>query len=98
MSKERLLRVEELALAVGVSVKTVNNWYAFKQAEPEHELAKLLPDFQQSHARATRLWKFGDIWRVKEFQSRITTGRNGSMGVVTQKYVKKENKADEQTR
>jgi hypothetical protein len=89
MAKERTMKVEELALAVGVSVKTINNWYAFKQAEPDNELAKLLPEFQQEHPRATRTWKFSDIWRVKDFQSRIITGRNGHMGVITQKYVKK---------
>lgn len=89
MSKERTMKVEELALAVGVSVKTVNNWYAFKQVEPDNELAKLLPEFQQEHPRGTRLWKFSDIWRVKDFQSRIKIGRNGHMGIITQKYVKK---------
>ena len=89
MSKERTMKVEELALAVRVSVKTVNNWYAFKQAEPESELAKLLPEFQQEHPRGTRLWKFSDIWRVKDFQSRIKIGRNGHIGIITQKYVKK---------
>lgn len=91
MMADRLIKVEELAVAVGVSVKTINNWYAFKQAEPKHELAKLLPDFKQEHPRATRLWKFSDVWRVKDFQSRIKTGRNGAMGIITQKYVKKEN-------
>lgn len=90
--KERMIKIEELALAVGVSVKTVNNWYAFKQAEPNNELSKLLPEFQQEHPRATRLWKFSDIWRVKDFQSKIKIGRNGSMGSITQKYVKKETK------
>lgn len=86
---ERSIKVEELALAVGVSVKTINNWYAFRQAEPEHELAKLLPDFQQDHPRGTRTWKVSDIWRMKDFQSKITAGRNGVMGSITQKYVKK---------
>lgn len=89
--KERTIRVEELALAVGVSVKTINNWYAFKQADPQNELAKMLPDFTQEYPRATRFWKFSDIWKIKEFQSKVTVGRNGSMGIITQKYVKKEN-------
>ena len=88
---ERMIRVEELALAVGVSVMTINNWYAFKKADPDNELSKLLPDFKQDNPRGTRLWKFNDIWRIKDFQSRIKIGRNGQMGVITQKYVKKEN-------
>ena len=88
-TKERRIKVEELALSVGVSVKTINNWYAFKQAEPDHELSKLLPDFEQDHARGTRTWKFSDIWKVKAFKERIPIGRNGAMGSITQKYVKK---------
>lgn len=87
--KERMIKVEELALAVGVSVNTVNNWYAFKRAEPDNELSKILPSFEQRNPRSTRLWKFSDIWRVKDFQSKIKIGRNGSMGVITQRYVKK---------
>jgi len=92
--KEREIRIEELAVAVGVSVKTVNNWYAFKEAEPDHELAKLLPNFTQSHPRGTRSWKIGDIWRIKEFKSKIKTGRNGVMGAVTQKYKKEKKYAE----
>lgn len=89
MAEERTIRIEELALAVGVSVKTVNNWYAFKKAKPDDELSKLLPEFEQENATSPRMWKFGDIWRIKDFQSRIKTGRNGYMGIITQKYVKK---------
>lgn len=94
MAKERMIKVEELALAVGVSVKAINNWYAFKQAEPDNELSKLLPDFQQQGPRTTRLWKFSDIWRVKDFQSRIKIGRNGAMGIITQKYKNKAKKGE----
>lgn len=90
--KERAIKVEELALAVGVSVKTVNNWYAFKQADPQNELAKMLPDFTQEHPRATRFWKYSDIWKIKDFKSKVIIGRNGHMGSITQKYVKKESK------
>ena len=88
---ERMIRVEELALAVGVSVMTINNWYAFKKADPDNELSKLLPDFKQDNPRGTRLCKFNDIWRIKDSQSRIKIGRTAQMGVITQKYVKKEN-------
>ncbi len=86
---DRMIKVEELALAVGVSVKTINNWYAFKKAEPDSELAKLLPNFEQKGSRGTRLWKLGDVWKVQQFKSNIISGRNGTMGKVTQKYVRK---------
>jgi predicted DNA-binding transcriptional regulator AlpA len=89
--EERLLKVEEVALLVGSSVKTINNWYAWKKVEPEHELAKLLPDFIQTGSRKTRYWKQGDIWMLIKFKQSLPKGRNGVLGKVTQKYyVKKE--------
>jgi len=86
----RMLKVEEVALSVGVSTKTINNWYAFKRACPDNEYASLLPDFQQEHPRATRLWNVDDVWRLIDFKSRMVIGRNGEMGIITQKYIKKE--------
>lgn len=92
----RMLRVEEVALSVGVSTKTINNWYAYKRACPESELTSLLPEFEQEHPRATRLWKMDDVWRLIEFKTRMVIGRNGEMGIITQKYIKKEK--DNETR
>lgn len=87
----RKLRVEEVALSVGVSVKTINNWYQFKKENPDNKFAKMLPDFQQEHPRATRFWYTEDIWKILEFRKAIPkTGRAGIMGSITQKYIKKE--------
>lgn len=83
---DRLLKVEEVALSVGVSVKTINNWYWFKRDHPEHELAELLPDFIQEGVRQTRYWKRSDLWKLLEFKSRLPVGRNGIMGDITQRY------------
>lgn len=89
---ERMLKVEEVALSVGVSVKTVNSWYKFKRENPENELVQLLPEFTQEHARATRYWKFEDLWKLIQFKSSVKHGRNGFMGSVTQAYLKKGSK------
>ena len=94
---DRLLKVEEVALSVGVSVKTINNWYWFKRDHPEHELAELLPDFIQEGVRQTRYWKREDVWKIITFKQAIPRGRNGIMGEITHKlYVKKEKYRDDE--
>lgn len=84
------LRIEEVALFLGVSVETINIWYRFKKQNPNDEYAKMLPEFEQDNgARSCRWWHQEDLDKFKEFQSARPIGRNGAMGVVTQKYVKK---------
>lgn len=85
------LKITEVAVITGKSVQTINMWYAWKREHPEHELAKLLPEYTQEGERGTRYWNREDIWKFAVFASSIKTGRNGFMGDITQKYVKKEN-------
>lgn len=86
----KLLTIEEVAVSVGVSVQTINIWYRWKKQNPEHERAKMLPDFIQAKQRQVRFWEPQDVMKLIEFKNSVTTGRNGIMGTVTQKYVKKE--------
>lgn len=86
---DRLLNATEVAVIIGSSVPTITSWYKWKAIEPDHELAQLLPDYIQVNPRQTRYWKESDIWKLLEFKSRIPQGRNGILGSVTQKYVKK---------
>lgn len=88
---KRLLKVEEVAVLIGVSVKTINNWYAFKNAYPSNDFSKKLPKPIQSGLRQTRYWKESDIWKLIDFKDNIPKGRNGIMGAITQKYYKKGN-------
>lgn len=90
--ENRKLRVEEVAVMIGSSVKSINNWYMFKKQNPDNELAKLLPEFKQEGTRMTRYWNESDIWKLIEFKQSIPHGRNGIMGSVTQKYYRKDNK------
>ena len=92
---EKMLRIEEVAMATGVSVKTLNNWYWFKREHPEDKLANLLPAYEQEGERQTRRWKQSDIWKLLEFKSKIPKGRNGIMGDITQKYYRKRKKEHE---
>ena len=94
MAEERLLKLEEVAVVVGCSFKTINNWYMFKKAYPDNEYAQILPEFIQDGPRQTRFWRESDIWKLIEFKKAIPQGRNGIMGAITQKYMHKE-KRDE---
>ena len=86
---EKLLRIEEVALLVGASTQTINNWYRWKKLHPEHPLANLLPDYVQEGNRQMRFWKNSDIWSIVEFKNSIPRGRNGILGDITQKRPKK---------
>lgn len=86
----RLLKLEEVAILIGSSGKSINNWYWFKRENPDNEYAKMLPDYIQEGSRQTRYWNEHDIWKLIEFKQCIPKGRNGIMGSVTQKYYHKE--------
>lgn len=88
---EKLLKVQEVSVIIGSSIQTINYWYKWKKSNPENELSKLLPDYKfiQEGGRKTRYWKQSDIWMLLEFKQKIVRGRNGIMGNITQKYVKK---------
>ena len=91
MENDRLLNAQEVAFMIGKSIYTINNWYKWKNKNPNHELAKLLPEYIQQNATSTRYWKQEDLQKLIEFNNRIPKGKNGVMGEVTQKYVKKGN-------
>lgn len=86
---EKLLKIQELAVLLGCSVNTINHWYAYKKMKPDSEFAKILPDFIQQGERQCRFWKQEDVWKLVEFQKNLPKGRNGILGCVTQKYVKR---------
>lgn len=92
MKKEKKLNINELSLAINVSLNTINYWYRFKKHFPEEELSKELPDFEQEGEKATRYWKQSDVWKLIEFKKKVPHGRNGVMGAITQKYVNKTTK------
>lgn len=87
---ERLLKPMEVALLANTTVPTLNMWYKWKKLNPEHELAQLLPEpVRGGYNGNTRFWKESDVYHIIEFKARIPRGRDGIMGEVTQKYVKK---------
>lgn len=86
---ERLLSSQEVALLINRYPSTLTLWYKWKRENPDHELAKLLPDYIQEHPRSKRLWKESDVYKLIEFERNIVMGRKGVMGSVTQRYQKK---------
>ena len=85
------LKITEVSVLIGRSPQTINMWYAWKRRNPNHELANLLPEYEQENERQPRYWNREDMWKLIEFEQMIQVGRNGFMGEITQKYVKKEN-------
>lgn len=91
---EDKLRIEEVAMFVGVSVETINIWYRFKKQHPDDIYALMLPDYSQDGgARSCRYWNASDIDKLIKFKQSRPLGRNGAMGTVTQKYVNKKKEA-----
>ena len=89
--KENRLKIAEVATLLECSVNTIESWYRFKRSNPTNKYAMMLPEpYKKDDAlRATRYWKQSDIYKLIEFKTSIPRGKNGVMGCVTQKYVKK---------
>lgn len=98
--EEKLYSIEEVAVTIGVSYRTLCNWYSFKRKYPDDEWSKKLPEYQLGGTRKTkRLWKESDLEKLKEFRDTLPRGRNGVLGKVTQVwyYNKKEREKNEQS-
>jgi hypothetical protein len=87
-----LLKLEEVAVLVGVSCQTLNNWYRFKRENPDNEYAKMLPDYECIGGHNQRFWDKSDINSLLKFKLFMPKGCKGVMGSVTQRYVRKESK------
>jgi len=90
--EKKLLRAEEVAVLVDISLKTLQNWYQFKKEYPENEYSQMLPDFTQSGERQTRYWTTQDVWKLIEFKQKLPRGRGGVLSKVTQKYYHRKKK------
>ena len=78
------LRIEQVAILVGVSTQTLNRWYKFKRENPEDEVSKQLPDYDTADISRglgyIRLWESEDVWKLIEFKQNVHPGRSGRMG------------------
>ena len=92
MTTDGYITVMEVSFLIGSSVQTITSWYKWKEQNPQHKLAELLPDYVRKGKKNTRYWRQSDVWKLVDFKNSIPQGRAGIMGSVTQKYVKKEKK------
>jgi len=78
----RKMKIEEVAIRVGVSVQTLNRWYKFKKDHPDDETSKLIPNYTKKKTRSgfVRLWTEDDVWKLVQFKLQIKPGRTGKMG------------------
>lgn len=77
------LKIEEVAVKVGVSTQTLNRWYKFKKENPNNKMSKLLPAYKVAKSEKNlpiRLWKESDINKLAKFRDSVTRGRDGIMG------------------
>lgn len=87
MNDEKLLRVEEVAVKLDVSARTLDLWYRWKRRNPNSPLAELLPEPEVLNGK--RMWKASDIDNMTVFRDSKPKGRGGIMGTIT--YKRKEN-------
>lgn len=79
----RKLRIEEVAMLIGVSVQTLERWYKFKREHPDSDIAHKLPDYEvvtTAGAKQTRMWSQDAVWALTEFKTTRKLGRTGTMG------------------
>lgn len=84
-----LFTIEEVAVAIGVSVQTIKNWYRFKKKFPDNEYAKFLPEPEILGKRHQKVWDKSSIDALRHYKNIIPKGRNGVMGEITQRYIKR---------
>lgn len=85
---DSLLKVEEVAVLIGMSSNTIDNWYRWARQNKDNEYAKMLPNYVQNGNRQTRYWRSEDLWKLNQFKNALPQGRGGIMASVTQKYCK----------
>jgi len=94
------LKIEEVAMRVGVSVQTLNRWYKYKKDNPKDAMAKLIPAYKKvKHPTGfMRVWQMDDVYKLIEFRANVVPGRCGKMGAYKGKGTKngknKENRTD----
>ena len=77
------LRIEEVAMIIGVSVQTLERWYKFKREHPDSETAQKIPDYRcvvTAGARQTRVWSQEAVFALSQFKLTRKLGRTGEMG------------------
>lgn len=78
------LKIEEVAVWIGVSTQTINRWYKFKRENPNNKTSKALPAYKvlkSGNNLPLRIWNEKDMKKLEAFKSNMVKGRNGKMGL-----------------
>ena len=84
------LKIEEVAMRVGVSVQTLNRWYRYKKDNPKDDMSKAIPMYKKEKTSYgfVRLWQMDDVAKLIEFRTKVVPGRCGRMGIYKGKGTK----------
>lgn len=76
------LKIEEVAVKVGVSSMTINRWYKFKRENPKDSISKTLPAYKMATTSSgcVRIWNPDDVEKLKVFKNNMKYGRTGKLG------------------
>lgn len=76
------MKIEEVAVKLGVSVQTLNRWYKFKRENPKDDISRRLPMYKKVKCATgfVRVWTDNQLQELVEFKSLVTPGRTGKMG------------------
>lgn len=72
-----LYKKDVVCVLLGISDRTLINWYAFKSKYPDSEYAQLIPQPAQFEKRGTRYWTESDIVTLQQFKQIVPKGRLG---------------------
>lgn len=72
-----LYKKDVVCTLLGISDRTLINWYAFKSKYPDSEYAQLIPQPTQFEKRGTRYWTESDIVTLQQFKQIVPKGRLG---------------------
>lgn len=83
----KYLTTPQVAERVGVSTKTLNNWYKYYVSDSEKPAnMPELPMYIQKVYRGLKLWKPEDIDKIIAFKEWIPRGKNGVMADISSRY------------
>lgn len=83
------LTATQVCYLLGISTKTLQNWYKYINQTPKKDIPKDcpgLPPYMQASPKSVRYWYGRDVHRLYAFQQWIPRGRGGKMGHISQKY------------
>lgn len=72
-----LYKKDVVCTLLGISDRTLINWYLFKSKYPDSEYAQLIPKPTQFEKRGTRYWTESDIVTLQQFKQIVPKGRLG---------------------